>query len=88
MHGFATPGVLVGANNLVGFASGASLPVGAVHPRAQRAAAAAAAAARAAAVVVQVAVAAAMVILGVGALVCPGIVPEVPAHDEPVRRGS
>jgi len=83
VHGFATPGVLVGENGVVAFAGAASLPAGALvlalsalpplrRPRRVRPL-----------IVVQVAVAAAIVLLGASALVFPGLVPAVPARGEP-----
>ena len=83
VHGFATPGVLVGENGVVAFAGAASLPAGALvlafcalpplrRPRSVRPL-----------IAVQVAVAAAIVLLGASALVFPGLVPAVPARGEP-----
>jgi putative nucleotidyltransferase with HDIG domain len=83
VHGFATPGVLVGPNGVVALAGGASLPVGAVllalsaHPRLREPH-------RVGAIVrLQVALGAGVLALGAIALLHPELVPVVPEKRSP-----
>ena len=85
VHALATPGVLVGPNNLVGLASGLSLPVGAgilalsALPVLRRPTGVQRL------VRVQVAVLAGLAVLGAVALLVPSIVPPAPGTDNPLR---
>jgi hypothetical protein len=83
VHGFATPGVVVGPNGVIALAGGASLPVGAVllaltalpglrRPRRI-----------APLLVLQAVLAASVLALGAAALVVPSLVPGVPQAGSP-----
>jgi HD-GYP domain-containing protein (c-di-GMP phosphodiesterase class II) len=79
LHGFATPGIVVGSNGVVAFTGGATLPAGAVIlgfsvlplPRVLRS--------MRPLLAVQAALLAAILALGASALVWPALVPAVPA---------
>jgi len=84
LHGFATPGVLVGMNGVVAFTGGATVPVGGAIlalsafplPRAVRRVGAL--------LVLQGVLLATVLALGSSAIAFPGLVPAVPAANSPI----
>src|SRR3954465_11375325 len=79
IHGFATPGVLVGPNGVVAVAGGLSLPVGAAVLALTALPAVRTARRMGPLLVLQATLVAAVLVLGSPGLLWPGLVPAVPA---------